>query len=149
MQTSVPWLMGPNAAGPRPCENQGDCKANCSSKRKVCMPTIGAMACESRCTGRGPFDELDRENQVSVGESKQTLSLQGTARLRLWAPWVLPSLHVKAQQFDLAALLDTLPHSALTGAVGGIPGQKPCRLGRICAMACLASGPLRDCLFGS
>ncbi len=65
----------------------------------------------------GPLTDLIVKTQVSVGESKQAQSLQGTARLRLWAPWVLPSLHVKAQQFDLAALLDTLPHSALTGAV--------------------------------
>ncbi len=80
-------------------------------------PSSPALPVKADIQATGPLTDLTVNTQVTVGAQKQAQSLQGTARLRLWAPWMLPALHVKAKQFDLAALLDTLPRSALTGSV--------------------------------
>ncbi|MDE2595050.1 MAG: translocation/assembly module TamB domain-containing protein, partial [Burkholderiales bacterium] len=61
--------------------------------------------------------ELAVSTQVQVGAAPKAQSLDGAATLKLWAPWMLPALHVKASQFDLAALLDTLPRTALSGTL--------------------------------
>lgn len=65
----------------------------------------------------GRLTELTVNSQVQVGRAPHAQSLEGAAVLKLWAPWALPSLHVKAKQFDLAAILGSLPRTALSGSL--------------------------------
>ncbi|MGE5452396.1 MAG: translocation/assembly module TamB domain-containing protein [Acidobacteriota bacterium] len=65
----------------------------------------------------GLLTELTVRAQVQAGAAPQVQSLTGSAQLKLWAPWMLPALHIKASQFDLAALTPQLPRTALSGAL--------------------------------
>ncbi|MDE2594191.1 MAG: hypothetical protein KGL57_08120, partial [Burkholderiales bacterium] len=76
-----------------------------------------AWPVRAQVQAQGRLTELAVSTQVQVGTAPKTQSLDGTATLKLWAPWMLPALHVKASQFDLAALLDTLPRTALSGVL--------------------------------
>lgn len=76
-----------------------------------------AWPVRAQVQAHGPLTALAVRSQVQVGTAPQVQALDGAATVKLWAPWILPALHVTASQFDLAAILNTLPRTALTGSV--------------------------------
>ncbi len=76
-----------------------------------------AWPVRAQVQAKGRLTELAVRSQVQVGAAPHAQSLDGSGTLKLWAPWMLPALHVKASQFDLAALFDALPRTALSGTL--------------------------------
>lgn len=68
-------------------------------------------------TAHGKLTALSVSAQAQVGGAQRQQALDAQAVLKLWAPWPVPSLHVKAKHFDLSALSAGLPKTALTGAI--------------------------------
>ena len=71
----------------------------------------------AQVTARGKLTALSVHAKAQVGGTQRKQSLDAQALLALWAPWALPSLHVKAHQFDLSALSVALPKTTLSGTV--------------------------------
>lgn len=76
-----------------------------------------SLPVQAQVSARGKLTALSVSAKAQVGGAQRKQSLDAQAMLALWAPWALPSLHVKAHQFDLSALVATWPKTALSGAV--------------------------------
>ncbi|MDE2078493.1 MAG: translocation/assembly module TamB domain-containing protein [Burkholderiales bacterium] len=75
----------------------------------------GSSPIQAQIHADGPLTALAVRTQATVGSSSSQQRLDADVTLKLWAPWMLPALHVKARDFDLAALSDALPRTSLSG----------------------------------
>ncbi|HET8869511.1 MAG TPA: translocation/assembly module TamB domain-containing protein, partial [Aquabacterium sp.] len=74
-----------------------------------------SLPVHARVDAKGPLTALAVRTLVDVGSGATKQQLDAGLTLKLWAPWMLPDLHLTAEMFDLAAVSEALPRTALSG----------------------------------